>query len=276
LFLANQSNDSLDIVDVKNNQLIRQIPGQGTIHSVALARELDRLFVSNGEGTCNVFNATSYALIKSIRVPGADSVRFDPRTNHVFVAGRNSLTIIDAKTMEPITTIEMPGSPHGFQVAKSKPRVFVNGTTPPQVVVVDSDSNKIVAKYPTPAHSTGIGPLALDEANGRILVGLRAVPQLLVLDIESGRQIASSPIPEGADDLFYDQATSCIYATSNTGTISVIQQKNANEYESLATMTTVKGAKTSFYAPTLQRLFVAVPRLPDKDGPEIWVYARRK
>src|SRR5215211_258348 len=102
LFLANQSNDSLDIVDVKNNQLIRQIPGQGTIHSVAFAHELDRLFISNGEGTCNVFDATSYALIKSIPVLGADSVRFDPRTNHVFVAGRNSLTVIDAKTMEPI------------------------------------------------------------------------------------------------------------------------------------------------------------------------------
>src|SRR5262245_58942766 len=32
LFVANQSNDTLDVVDVKNNKLVKQISGQKQIH----------------------------------------------------------------------------------------------------------------------------------------------------------------------------------------------------------------------------------------------------
>jgi hypothetical protein len=35
LFVANQSNDTLDVVDLKSSKLMKQIPGQKEIHGIA-------------------------------------------------------------------------------------------------------------------------------------------------------------------------------------------------------------------------------------------------
>jgi hypothetical protein len=43
-------------------------------------------------------------------------------------------------------------------------------------------------------------------------------------------------------------------------------------YESVANVPTIMGAKTSFYDEDAKRLYLAVPRQPGKEGPEVWVY----
>jgi DNA-binding beta-propeller fold protein YncE len=272
LFLANQSNNTLDVVDLKTNQLLKQVPGQKGIHGVVFAPELDRLFTGTDEGACNVLDAKTYAPLKSLPVKGADSVRFDPRTNHVFVTGQKRLAVIDAKMLDLLTNIELPGSPHGLQVATKNHHVFVNVGPPNQVCVVDTEKNEVIARHPLAGDSKGIGPLALDEANGRIFAGLRAKPRLAVLDLDSGKEIATAPIPETADDMYLDADSKRIYVSCNSGFIAVLRQIDANHYESIANVPTVKGAKTSFYDPAVKRLYVAVPRQPGKAGPEIWVY----
>src|SRR6516165_3649530 len=62
LFVANQSNDTLDVVDVKNNKLVKQISGQKQIHGIAYAADLERIFLGNGDGVCNVLDGRDYAL----------------------------------------------------------------------------------------------------------------------------------------------------------------------------------------------------------------------
>ena len=100
LFVANLSNSTLDVVDVKNNKLVKQVAGQKAIHSVAYARDLDRIFVGNGDGVCNALDGRDYSLLKSIPVPRANNVRYDSRSHRVFVAGENRLAVIDGKSLE--------------------------------------------------------------------------------------------------------------------------------------------------------------------------------
>src|SRR6266436_3401591 len=45
LFVANESNNTLDVVDLKHNRLVKQVPGQKEIHGIAYARDLNRIFV---------------------------------------------------------------------------------------------------------------------------------------------------------------------------------------------------------------------------------------
>jgi DNA-binding beta-propeller fold protein YncE len=271
LFVANQSNDTLDVVDVKDNKLVKQIAGQKAIHGMAYAADLDRIFVGNGEGVCNVLDGKDYTLLKSIPVKDADSVRYDPRTHHIFVTGERGLIVIDAKTLERLTAIKLPASPHGFQVASKRPRVFANAGPPCSVAVVDTDKNDIVACYALEKEQRN-APLALDEDNGRVFVGLRGKPRLAVLDWESGKEVASVPIPDGSDDMFYDADSKHIYISCNSGFVAVIRQIDRDRYESVANIATMKGAKTSAYDPGTKRLFVAVPRLNGKECPEIRVY----
>ncbi len=82
LFVANTSNGSLDIVDVKAGKLVKQVPGQARIRGVDYSPELDRIFVGNGtRGICNVFDAGDYRLLKNLALGAdADNVRYNSQS----------------------------------------------------------------------------------------------------------------------------------------------------------------------------------------------------
>jgi hypothetical protein len=271
LFVANQSNDTLDVVDLRTNKLLHQIHGQKQIHGIAYAPDLDRIFVGNGGGVCNVLDGRDYTVLKSIAVKDADNVHYDPRTNHVFVAGEKDLAVIDASSLKLVTTIGLPGSPEGFQIASGHPRLYVNVGPPFQVVAIDTDKNEVAVRHPLKA-AKGIETLALDEANKRIFVGFRGEPRIVVLDLDSGKELTSVVIPEGIDDMFFDSRAKRIYASCASGCVAVVRQLDADHYETSESVATIKGAKTSYYDPATARLYLAVPRQGGKDGPEIWVY----
>jgi DNA-binding beta-propeller fold protein YncE len=271
LFVANQSNDTLDIVDLKTNKLVKQISGQKEIHGIAYAPKLDRIFVGNGGGVCNALDSRDYTLLKSVPVKDADNVHFDPRTNHVFVAGEKDMAVIDAKSLELVTTIQLPAPPEGFQIATEQPRLYVNVGPQFQVVAIDTDKNEVAAKHPLKA-AKGIETLALDETNKRIFVGFRGEPRIVVLDLDSGKELTSVAIPEGIDDMFFDAKAKRIYASCGSGFVAVVRQIDADHYEVAANVATIKGAKTSYYDAAAARLYLAVPRQEGKEGPEIWVY----
>src|SRR5262249_25784409 len=52
LFLTNQTNDTLDVIDLKINRLLKQVPDQKTAHSVVFVPGLSRIFVGCGGGFC--------------------------------------------------------------------------------------------------------------------------------------------------------------------------------------------------------------------------------
>ena len=58
----------------------------------------------------------------------------------------------------------------------------------------------------------------------------------------------------------------------------MIRQIDADRYESLGTIATVKRARTSIFNPETGHLYLAVPRTadrPDQENPEVWVYQAR-
>src|SRR5262249_31089125 len=68
LFLANTSNGTLDVVDLKAGKLLKQVTGQPGIQGVAYAADLDRVFVGLGTGgLCNVFDGANYRPLKTIK-----------------------------------------------------------------------------------------------------------------------------------------------------------------------------------------------------------------
>jgi DNA-binding beta-propeller fold protein YncE len=274
LLVANQCNDTLDVVDLKSGKLIRQVPGQKQVHGVAYAPDRDRIFLGNGEGVCNVLDGRDYKLLKTLRVSDADNVQYDPRTHRVFVAGEKDLAVIDATSLKLLTSIKLPGPPEGFRVATGRPRLYVNTSSPCQVAVVDTGNNQVITQYPL-GSKEGNETLALDEAGKRIFVGCRGEPRMVVLAEDSGKQVTSVAIPEGVDDMFFDAKAKRIYASCGSGFVAVIRQIDADHYRSVARVPTVKGARTSCFDPGTGRLYVAVPRQTGKQGPEVWVYQTR-
>jgi DNA-binding beta-propeller fold protein YncE len=275
LFVANQINNSLDIVDLEHNQLVRQVPGQKKIHGIEYVRHLNRIYLGNGESGVNILDGREYTPIKDIPMPHADNVHYHPKTFRVYVAhGPKHLAVIDAAGLVKIADIELPGPPEDFCMTVSPPRLFVNAINPSQVVVIDPTKNQIVKTYPI-AGAEKNETAAIDESNHRLFIGCRKPPCMLALDSDSGKEVARVTIPERVDNMFYDKVGKQIYATCGEGFIAVIRQSDANHYELVAKIPTANGAKTSYFDASTRRLYVGVPKQPGKDGPEVWVYRTR-
>jgi hypothetical protein len=82
---------------------------------------------------------------------------------------------------------------------------------------------------------------------------------MLILDTADGKEIASVDITGDTDDLFYDAPLKRIYVSGGAGSVSVIEQKDADHYNVIASVPTGEGARTSFFAPEFKRLYVARP-----------------
>lgn len=272
LLVANQINNSLDIVDLKSGKLLKQISDQQSASGVAYVPDLDRIFVGNGGGVCNVFDGNSYEMLKSLPFPGADNVRFDVHSGLIYL-GHKSLAVLDPKAMQLKVDLKLSGSPRAFRSESNRPRMYCN-TSGGAVDVIDTSSRKITATYRINMSSSNYA-LALDETNRRLFVGCRKEPKLVVIDSDSGREIASVEIPGDVDDLAYDVKRKRVYASCGEGFLLAIQQNDPDHYEVLAKIPTVKWARTSHFDADSGRLFLGVPKHEGKAGPEIHVFQAR-
>ncbi len=284
LFVANTGNNSLDIVDMKTNTLVRQIAGQGHIRGVTYSPEADRVFVGNGTGgVCNVFDAQNFNLVKSVALgEDADNLRFAPASKLIFVARADKeVSVIDATDFSVRSPIEMPPDVGGFAIESKPPRLYVNSKSSNHVYVIDTAKAAVVAKFPVDKHTlfkAGVNSAAaLDEANRRLFVGCRKPAALIVMNADTGEIRAGLTIPGNVDDVSYDAANHRIYASCGEGYVALIRQAGPDAYQMRHSdqVATAQGAKTSVFDPSTRRLYVAVPRnaaRPDQANPEIWVY----
>ena len=113
--------------------------------------------------------------------------------------------------------------------------------------------------------------MAFDEANKRLFIGCREPARLVVLDTFSGRTVTDLAISDDTDDLFYDAERRRLYVSCGEGFIDVIQQQNADRYERVQRVATRLGARTSFFSPELNELFLAVP-MHNRQGAELRVF----
>ncbi len=271
LFVANLSNDSLDVVDLKASKLVKQIVGQKKAQGVAFAPTLDRIYQGNGtDGVCNVFDGTTFGRLHTLRLPDADNVRYYAAKGLVYVGhGENAITAFDAKTYKVKATIKLPGAPEAFQIDSSKKRLYVNCLKPATVAVIDLEKHEVVAKYPLTL-ADGNYPLALDTKGQRVFVGCRKKPMVVVLDAATGKELAGVAIPGDIDDLFYDAKRGRLYASCGAGVLAVLEER-AGKFTLVESIPTAKSTRTCLFDAESDRLFVVLPRVGDA-APELRVY----
>jgi DNA-binding beta-propeller fold protein YncE len=278
LFLANKANNTLDIIDLKAGKLLEQKANQTAIQGVIYAPEVDRVFVGLGtNGLCNAFDGATYKILKTIKFKDdADNVGYNPRTGLVYVAhAENSLGVIDVKTFALKADIKLPAPCEGFVMEVNRPRLYLNIPSPSQLALIDTQKNEVVKSYPVKMAADG-HQLALDEANKRVYIGCRKPPTLVIVDTESGMETAGVPIPGIADDVYLDAKRKRLYVGCGEGFLVVFKQTGPDKLEMLEKIPTAKGAKTFVFAPETQTLYLAVPRQPGKQGPEIRVYRAKQ
>jgi len=261
LFVSALGNNTLEIVDLKAGRRARTIGQLKEPQGVVYVPETDRLYVANGnDGSVRMFDASSFAPLKTLDYgDDADNLRYDSAQKRIYVGyGSGSLGEIDSDGSK-VADVKLDAHPESFQLEKSTPRVYVNLPKSRKIAVVDREKHTILATWKTDMAFANY-PMTLDESEHRLFVVTRLPARLLVFDTNTGNIVQKLAAVGDCDDVFYDKARKRIYASGGDGEISVFQEEDGDHYKELARIPTVKGARTSFFSPELDRFFLAVRR----------------
>ena len=272
LFVAELGNNSVGVVDLARQKLVTTIAGLAEPQGVGYEASTDMLYVANAaDGSVRLFQGAKLTPSGRIELgDDADNVRVDAGAHKVVVGyGSGALAIVDPAKRAKIGDIPLAAHPEGFQLASSGGRVFVNLPDARQIVAVDSSAAKVTASWGL----GGIGaqfPMAIDEGAQRVLVVARRPAKLVAFAISDGSIVAQTDTCHDADDVFVDAKRSRVYVSCGDGHIDVLEP-NGTGYQRLAHLQTAPGARTSFFSPDLDRLYLAV-RAASGEPASIWIF----
>src|SRR5215471_6183280 len=261
LFVSALGNNTLEVLDVNTGKRVKTIGELKEPQGVLYVPETHQIYVANdGDGSVRLLDGNSYAHFKTLDYgDDADNLRYDSARKRIYVGyGSGGLGEIDSDGNK-VADIKLDAHPESFQLEKNSPRIYVNLPNSRKIAVVDREKHTIIGTWKTDLAFDNY-PMALDESEHRLFVVTRTPARLLVFDTNTGKIVDKLPAVGDCDDVFYDKTRKRIYASGGEGAISVFQQEDADHYKELARIATVKGARTSFFSPELDRLFLAVRR----------------
>ena len=262
LVVAALGNDTAEVFDLAEFKPLKSLPGLSKPTGVLILPETKKIFVANGsEGSLRAFDAGSYEPTTRVdELDDADNARFDAAAKLIYVGfGDGALGVIDPATTRLLHRIPLAAHPESFQLEVHGPRIFVNVPDAKQIAVVDRAQKTVIAKWPMEKWR-GNFPMALDEARHRLFVGCRHPARLVIFDTETGTPVSDFEISGDTDDVFCDAKRQRLYVSCGEGFLDVIQRREGDRYERVARIATREGARTCFFSPELNLLFLAAPK----------------
>ena len=188
LFVAELGNDTVGVVDIDGRKVVRRLQGFDEPQGIAYLSQTDTLYVANGgDGVLSAFRGAQLEPVGKLDLGGdADNIRIDRDQGRIYVGtGSGNLTIIDAAAFKKTAEIELKAHPESFQLAGEGSRIYVNVPDAQEVAVVDRETSKQIASWPTAGLRSNY-PMALDSPRGRVLVAFRQPATLVSFDAASG------------------------------------------------------------------------------------------
>ena len=271
LFIAELGNNSLGVVDLAAGKLLRRIGGLDEPQGVAYDPATDTVFVADGgDGLVHRFKGADLTPLDPIRLGGdADNSASTPR---------RAWWSATATAHSPLST-PRPASRRLRSACPAIPSSFSSsavGRESSSTCRTRIRSPSWIGRKVQQMASWGLAdaganfPMALDEADGRLVVGYREPALLAVFDTRSGTPVARLSACGDTDDVFFDAKRQRVYLSCGAGFLDVIQQ-HGDTYEELARIPTISGARTALFVPERDRLYLAV-RASGSEGAAVWVF----
>jgi YVTN family beta-propeller protein len=236
----------VQVVDEKDGKLLGTIPDTKGVHGIAIAPDLNKVYISNGrDSSVTIVNLKTLKFISKVSVTGQnpDAILYDQFIHKVFTYnGRSSnATVIDAVTDKVAATIQLDGKPE-FSVTDGKGKVYVNIEDKSEITVINSSTLRVEKTWSIAPGEEPSG-LALDKENDR-LFSVCSNKLMVVVDAVSGRVITTLPIGDGCDGAAFDPALKRIYSSNGEGTMTVASEVSPDKFIVLENVTTQPGART--------------------------------
>lgn len=257
LFVSHSS--QVNVVSLKKNEQIAEIPETPGVHGIAIANDLNRAYISCGrDASVLVVDLTNFKTIEKVQVTGEnpDCILYDPFSKKVFTFnGRSSnSTVLDANTLKVLATIPLAGKPE-FAQTDGNGKIYVNIEDKSSLAVINATTMKVENLWPIAPGEEPSG-LQLDNKNHR-LFSVCSNKLMVVTDALNGKIIATAPIGAGCDGVAFDPESKRIFSSNGEGTMTVIQQVNPDEYKVVQTLETKPGARTITVDKTTHHLYLS-------------------
>jgi DNA-binding beta-propeller fold protein YncE len=284
LFATSEEDDpAVDVIDLKTNKLLRSLTDFKGPHNAIALSDLKKVLVIDGEASeIKVLDYDTYKLIGQIPLTiDADPYVYNPDNKMLYVVngGRAAKTpyclisIVDMASGKKVADMKLDTNRlESMTLEKGGKKLYVNMTGNNMIGVVDLEKRAVVQTWPVTAGKDNV-PMQYDPSTHRLFVATRKPSKLVVINSDNGKQVASLDVADYVDDLAYDAAHHRIYIPGGggQGSISVVAQKGADDYQVVATIPTKPGAKTGRLIPELNRYYLGVPK-KDSQPAAIMVY----
>ena len=285
LFLSAQDQQMVYVVPLSGPATIRRIAGgfdrpQGELYVPGI----ERLVVTNGRSArVSLIDGHDLQAAAALTLSaGADMIASDPAHGVLYVEsggtdsrrGPGWLAVIDPRSGRLAGRVTTGYRAAALVMARRSPRLYVAIPALDQVALIDTDTRRIVGRWPVPGRPAS---MALDEAHGRLFVATRTFsgdprpPVLSVLDAHDGRLLTTLTSKDATENMYWDARHRLIYTSSLDGYVQAYRERDPDHYDLIATIPTVPHAGTSQFVPGLDELCVATP--PRAGQPAaVWVF----
>ena len=248
----------VEVLDVDSGAIVGKIANTLGVHGIAIAPDLGRGFVSNGQSsTVTIFDLKTLKTIADVPTgKKPDAIIYDPATSRVlaFNGGSNSATAIQAADGKVAGTVDLGGGPE-FAVADGSGYVYDNLEDESLVLKINSRSLKVEQRWPT-APCASPSSMAMDRPNRRLFVGCRS-KVMAVMNADTGQVITTLPIGDHVDATAFDPDSRLIFNSNGEGTITVIHQDSPDKFSVVENVKTLPRAKTMTLDPKTHQLFLS-------------------
>jgi YVTN family beta-propeller protein len=248
----------VEVLDVDSGAIVGKVENTAGVHGIAIASELGRGFVSNGQSsTVTIFDLKTLKTIAEVPVgKKPDAIIYDPATSRVFAfnGDSSSASAIEAATGKVVGTVDLGGGPE-YAVADGSGYVYNNLEDASLVLKINALTLKVEQRWPT-APCASPSSMAMDRPNRRLFIGCRN-KLMAAMNADSGRVITTLPIGDHVDATAFDPASHLIFNSNGEGTITVVHEDGPDKYSVVETVKTLPKAKTMALDPKTHQLFLS-------------------
>jgi YVTN family beta-propeller protein len=262
-----------EVVDTGSEKVVGTIAGTNGVHGIAIAADLGKGFTSDGaDNDVSVFDLKTLKVLSKVKTgQNPDAIIYEPVTQRVFTFNGRSgdATAIDAKTGDVIAaSIPVGGKPEFSQV-DGKGHIYDNIEDKAEIIEVDAKTAMVTKRYSI-APCEGPSGLAISPAG--LLFSVCRNKMMVVSDPATGKVLAMPAIGAGPDGVAFDGAYA-FSANGLDGTITMVGESKAGEWDAVATIPTLRSARTIGADPKAHQLFLPAaefgPPTVDKDGKQV-------
>lgn len=237
------------VIDGNTGTVIGDIPDTPRNHGIALAPKSGHGFITSaGDSTVEMFDIATLAVVKRIPVPtgGLDGIMYDDFSDRIILTNHSrpigTVVAIDPKSGAIVSTVQLEDNAPEGAASDGRGKIFVNNEGTSTIQVIDERTMKVLASWPL-APCEGPTGIAYDRATDRIFSGCGKTS--VVLDARTGKIVATIANGDGVDALGWDPAQKLIYIPAGRDSnVTVVHQDSPDKYTVVATVPTMRGAKT--------------------------------